>query len=106
ELCRLDDSGRKLWVSVSGEPVFDGSGVFTGYRGIGKDITARKRDESLLKLEHAVARHLADAENSSEGLKAVMRAICETEDWDCARYFRWNEAGNVLRFHEFWSTPG
>jgi len=106
ELCRPDDSGRKLWVSVSGEPVFDGSGAFTGYRGIGKDITARKRDESLLMLEHTVARHLADAESSSEGLKAVMRAICETEDWDCARYFRWIEAGNVLRFHEFWSTPG
>ena len=106
ELCRLDDSGRKTWISVSGEPVFDESGAFTGYRGIGKDITVRKRDESLLKLEHAVARHLADAASSSEGLKAVMRAICETEDWDCARYFRWDEAAGVLHFHEFWSVPG
>jgi diguanylate cyclase (GGDEF)-like protein/PAS domain S-box-containing protein len=106
ELCRLDDAGGKVWISVSGEPVFDESGVFTGYRGIGKDITARKRDESLLKLEHAVARHLADAESSAEGLKAVMRAICETEGWDCARYFRWDEARNALSFHEFWSMPG
>jgi diguanylate cyclase (GGDEF)-like protein/PAS domain S-box-containing protein len=103
ELCRLDDSGRKLWVSVSGEPVFDASGAFTGYRGIGKDITARKRDESLLRLEHAVARHLADAASAAEGLKAVMRAICETEDWDCARYFRWDDAAQALRVHEFWT---
>jgi diguanylate cyclase (GGDEF)-like protein/PAS domain S-box-containing protein len=106
ELCRLDESGRKVWISVSGEPVFDEAGTFTGYRGVGKDITARKRDETLLKLEHAVARHLADAETASGGLRAVMRAVCETEDWDCARYFRWDETAAVLHFHDFWSKEG
>ena len=106
ELCRLDESGRKVWISVAGEPVFDESGAFAGYRAVGKEITARKRDESLLKLEHAVARSLADAESSSEGLRAVMRAICETEDWDCARYFRWDHARGLLHFHDFWSKPG
>src|SRR5262245_5867282 len=30
EMCRLDSSGRKTWISVSGQPVFDASGVFTG----------------------------------------------------------------------------
>jgi diguanylate cyclase (GGDEF)-like protein/PAS domain S-box-containing protein len=105
ELCRLDESGRRSWVSVSGEPLFDASGAFAGYRGIGKDITARKRDEALLKLEHAVARQLAEADSAADGLKAVMRAICETENWDCARYFLWDEASGVLRFHEFWSVP-
>jgi diguanylate cyclase (GGDEF)-like protein/PAS domain S-box-containing protein len=106
ELCRLDESGRRVWISVSGEPVFDDSGRFTGYRGIGKDITARKRDQSLLMLEHSVARHVADADGASEGLRAVMRSICETEGWDCARYFRWDGTEGVLHFHEFWSKPG
>jgi diguanylate cyclase (GGDEF)-like protein/PAS domain S-box-containing protein len=104
ELCR-EQSGRKTWVSVSGKPLFDAQGVFTGYRGIGKDITSRKRDESLLVLEHAVARQLADADSAADGLKAVMRAICETEDWDCARYFLWDEAAGLLRFNEYWSVP-
>lgn len=54
ELCRLDKSGAKAWVSVSGEPVFDASGVFKGYRGVGKDITARKLTEE--RIEHQ-ARH-------------------------------------------------
>src|SRR5215831_5012046 len=106
ELCRIDAKGRRIWVSVSGEPVFDASGAFTGYRGIGKDITARKRDEALLKLEHAVARQLAEADSASDGLKAVMREICETEDWDSGRYFVWDEAAGVLRFHEHWNVPG
>src|SRR5262249_31636070 len=80
--------------------------AFTGYRGIGKDITARKRDEALLKLEHAVARQLAEADSAADGLKAVMRAICETEDWDSGRYFVWDEKAGVLRFQEYWSVPG
>jgi diguanylate cyclase (GGDEF)-like protein/PAS domain S-box-containing protein len=49
ELCRLDDSGNKIWISISGQPVFDSSGVFRGYRGVGKDITERKHDEERIQ---------------------------------------------------------
>ncbi|HEY6241742.1 MAG TPA: EAL domain-containing protein [Burkholderiales bacterium] len=49
ELCRLDESGKKIWISISGEPVFDSSGVFKGYRGVGKDITERKHDEEHIQ---------------------------------------------------------
>lgn len=34
--------GTFLWASISGMPVFDAKGVFRGYRGIGRDITADK----------------------------------------------------------------
>ena len=49
ELCQLDESGRKVWIGVSGEPVFDGSGAFKGYRGVGKDISVRKQDEEQIQ---------------------------------------------------------
>ncbi len=49
ELCRLDASGNKVWFSVSGEPVFDASGAFKGYRGVGKEITERKLDEERIQ---------------------------------------------------------
>jgi diguanylate cyclase (GGDEF)-like protein/PAS domain S-box-containing protein len=49
ELCRLDESGKKVWISISGEPVFDSSGVFRGYRGVGKDISKRKVDEERIQ---------------------------------------------------------
>jgi len=42
--------GRTRWVSVSGRPVFDANGRFRGYRGIGRDITERKRAEEALRL--------------------------------------------------------
>ena len=49
EVCRRDDRGREVWFSVSGEPVFDPAGAFAGYRGVGRDITARKRDEQRIR---------------------------------------------------------
>lgn len=37
------------WVSVSGEPVFDEHGAFAGYRGVGSNITAKKRVEAQIR---------------------------------------------------------
>ena len=36
---RINPDGSRQYLMVSGEPMFDPSGRFTGYRGIGKDVT-------------------------------------------------------------------
>lgn len=36
---RTHSDGSRQYFMVSGEPMFDASGRFTGYRGIGKDVT-------------------------------------------------------------------
>ena len=36
---RTKSDGSQQYLMVSGEPMFDSSGRFTGYRGIGKDVT-------------------------------------------------------------------
>jgi PAS domain S-box-containing protein len=36
-------------VSLTGEPVFDENGEFAGYRGVGRDITERRRAEDALR---------------------------------------------------------
>src|SRR2546430_208425 len=105
ELGRIGPTGETFWVSVSGAPVFDDSRKFVGYRGLSKNITARKRAEQLQALEHAVSRSLAGADNASEGLKGAIRAVCETEGWECGRYFRVDEKAGVLRFADAWSVP-
>ena len=104
ELCRQTDAGDKLWISVSGEPVFDASGNFKGYRGVGRDITARKRMEDLQALEHAVTRSLAAADSASAALKTVIRAICETLNWECGRYWQVDQQADLLRAGESWSV--
>ena len=41
--------GKIRWVSVSGDPQFDAAGKFTGYRGVGSDITEKKRSEAQIR---------------------------------------------------------
>ncbi|MFN2646745.1 MAG: PAS domain S-box protein [Burkholderiales bacterium] len=52
EMERPNPSGAARWISVTGEPVFDEVGNFRGYRGVGSDITARKRAEAELRRAH------------------------------------------------------
>lgn len=49
EIQRKDGHGASRWASVSGTPIRDSRGCFAGYRGVGKDITARKRTEEAVK---------------------------------------------------------
>jgi PAS domain S-box-containing protein len=62
ELARPTPEGSKRYVSVSGLPVFDEAGRFTGYRGVGRHITERKRAEEALRRSEA---YLAEAQRLS-----------------------------------------
>ena len=62
ELARPAPDGGKRYVSVSGLPVFDATGRFTGYRGVGRHITDRKRAEQALRQSEA---YLAEAQRLS-----------------------------------------
>src|ERR1700726_3604943 len=57
ELARATPDGGKRYVSVSGLPVFDRTGRFTGYRGVGRHITERKRAEEALRSAQAELAH-------------------------------------------------
>jgi len=43
---RTNADGSQQYFQVSGEPIFDLSGCYTGYRGVGMDVTARMRPAS------------------------------------------------------------
>jgi diguanylate cyclase (GGDEF)-like protein/PAS domain S-box-containing protein len=45
----LHKDGRKVLLETSGVPIFDSQGQYAGYRGIDRDITARKQAEEALK---------------------------------------------------------
>jgi len=42
---RTNPDGSQQYLMVSGEPMFDPSGRFTGYRGVGKDVTDTKQPD-------------------------------------------------------------
>ena len=47
---RIDDAGERQYFQVSGEPMFDASGRFTGYRGVGRDVSAIMHDVAQQRL--------------------------------------------------------
>src|SRR6185503_12884361 len=49
QLRRRAVNGEIVIISASGKPVFDARGVFKGYRGVGRNITQRKRTKRSLR---------------------------------------------------------
>ena len=56
EVKRTFPDGSVRDTCVSGEPIFDADGKFTGYRGIGRDITERKRAEDQQRFQALLER--------------------------------------------------
>jgi PAS domain S-box-containing protein len=62
------EDGSPAFVSFSGKPMFDASGRFLGYRGVGSDVTAAVRAEQALReakeqeLRHQAEKMAAEAE--------------------------------------------
>ncbi|MBV2234015.1 MAG: EAL domain-containing protein [Sterolibacterium sp.] len=65
EFSTPDEEGVLRTISISGDPHFDNEGRFLGYRGVGSDVTARKRTEEELRLSALVY------ESSSEAMSVT-----------------------------------
>ena len=57
-LSRLGTDGSERHLSISGDPVFDAAGAFEGYRGVGADISERKRAEQTILNEKSFTEKL------------------------------------------------
>ncbi len=102
ELAGLRKDGTEIVteVSVSGVSIDSKWHAICIFR----DVTERKRAEQMVALEYAVARCLDSADGAAEALSAVIRAICQTLNWECGRYLRVDEAAGVLRPVDYWSV--
>ena len=70
---RIGSDGRRRFLSTSGDPVFDRNGVFKGYRGTGRDITAEVQANARLaqanvELEQARQRFATVLDSITQGI--------------------------------------
>ncbi len=89
EFSRLDASGVERHLSINGEPMFDNRGEFRGYRGVGQDITARKRVDE--ELRSTVSLLSATLESTADGILVV------AQDRSISRFNQ--------RFVDMWRIP-
>ena len=54
------ESGGPVWISTSGDPVFDDDGQFIGYRGASRDVTEQIEAQKALEDSESLFRQLAD----------------------------------------------
>ena len=101
----LRKDGSALWVSIAVALVRDDLGRPHYFVTAIQDISERRRAEALTGLEHSVARCLAGTDSAADTLKAVIRAICVSENWELGRYWRVDEAAGMLRPMQVWSAP-
>jgi PAS domain S-box-containing protein len=82
---RIWPEGSEKWYQTSGAPVFDGAGVFTGYRGTTKDLTALMRAQQAVVESERRYRLMFDLnphpmwvfDSESFGFLAVNQAACK-----------------------------
>jgi diguanylate cyclase (GGDEF)-like protein/PAS domain S-box-containing protein len=92
-------------ICISGTPIFDDAGHFTGYRGIGRDITLRKQEAAVLALEHRVSSCIAVSSESTPVVEEVIRAICESQRWSWGSYFSLDHLAGTLTVDSAWANP-
>lgn len=102
----IQPDGNRILTEASIQLIRNSDGMATGFRGILRDLTERRREESLLALEHAVTRNLAEVDSTKAVLQAVMRTICESEQWESAGFFTPEGTTGAMRLAVGWSGPG
>jgi len=73
ENINLHKDGREVIIETSGIPIFDKDGNFSGYRGIDRDITERKRAEEALLISEEKYRLVV--ENANDAIFVVQDGI-------------------------------
>jgi PAS domain S-box-containing protein len=89
------------YVQISGRPVFGASGQFVGYRGIGADITERKRQEIEIGQSRSLLQTVIDAlpariSVKDRALRYVLVNLAQAEEFGCPP-----EAAIGRRKHDF-----
>ena len=83
ELARPMPDGGKRYVSVSGLPMFDKTGCFIGYRGVGRHITERKQVEEALRESEARFRTFVDHATDAFMLHAETGTVIDVNRQAC-----------------------
>lgn len=103
EFSQIDPQGNVYHLSLSGHPVYDESGQFAGYRGVGRDITREKHQRILLELEGDIAAIMREQTEPQRVITAILITVCGKLGWIGGMHLV--RAGRGLQARERWGYP-
>lgn len=77
-------NGQRRYSAVRGEPMFAPDGVFSGYRGVGVDITKRYRSDAMRAAESDLFEQMARGAELAELAGILASALADAMERDCA----------------------
>jgi two-component system, cell cycle sensor histidine kinase and response regulator CckA len=98
--------GIELFARVSGTPILDAAGKFTGGLAVVTDITDRELTERRLAAQHGVADALATSDSIDEATPKLLQAVGEAMGWRLAQVWTVDWKSGVLRFLVGWYADG
>ncbi|MDD2317805.1 MAG: PAS domain S-box protein [Desulfobacterales bacterium] len=102
ENLNLRKDGRQIMLETSGVPIFTENGVFSGYRGIDRNITDRKEAEKALR--ESEIRHRSILENTGTTmliLEEDMTISFANAEWEKLTGYRLQDVVGVKKWTEF-----
>jgi diguanylate cyclase (GGDEF)-like protein/PAS domain S-box-containing protein len=81
EFSLLDPQGRLHRVSLSGRPVFDLAGHFSGYRGVCRVITREYQQQVLLQFESEMAAIMRGQSEPAAVITDLIASLCRATGW-------------------------
>jgi PAS domain S-box-containing protein len=106
ETVNYHKSGRKYWVAIEVQPILDDSGKLTNFIAVESDITARKRAEMRMEVQHATMQILAGCCRLDEAMPKLLSTIGRSLDSDVAEFWIVDRQSEVLRAAaQPWTSP-
>jgi len=99
--------GEYRWFHTELRPEYDEAGIPVEILGYALDVTDRMQAQRRLAAQDAVTRILAESSTLAEATPGILRAVCETLEWQLGGLWAVDPSANVLRLVEMWrASPG
>jgi PAS domain S-box-containing protein len=97
--------GTEHPIDDSAAPIRDAAGKMLGVVMIFREVSEQRRIEEQRNVRLAVTHALSEAATVTQGIGAVLHAVCENLRWDIGLFWRVSEAGTALECTNNWHRP-
>jgi diguanylate cyclase (GGDEF)-like protein len=102
---QLDPDGDVHHVSISGRPIFDETGRFAGYRGVGRKVTRERQQQMLLQIESEMASIMREQTETEQVITALIITLCGVMGWAGGAHLVLIPGTHALTVRERWGYP-